>query len=61
VAADDPEAKQAVLALVETAGLRGIDAGPLRRARELEALRFLHMTLQQSLGTNYASAVKLLG
>lgn len=26
VAADDPEAKQAVLALVEAAGLRGIDA-----------------------------------
>jgi 8-hydroxy-5-deazaflavin:NADPH oxidoreductase len=61
VAADDPGAKQAVLALVEAAGLRGIDAGPLRRARELEALGFLHMTLQQSLGTNYASAVKLLG
>ncbi len=61
VAADDAEAKQAVLALVEAAGLRGIDAGPLRRARELEALGFLHMTVQESLGTNYASTVKLLG
>ena len=61
VAADDAEAKQAVLALVEAAGLRGIDAGPLRRARELEALGFLHMTLQEGLGTNYASTVKLLG
>jgi predicted dinucleotide-binding enzyme len=61
VAADDAEAKQAVLALIEAAGLRGIDAGPLRRARELEALGFLHMTLQESLGTNYASTVKLLG
>ena len=60
MAADDPEAKQAVLALVETAGLRGIDAGPLRRARELEALGFLQMTLQHT-GTNYASTVKLLG
>jgi 8-hydroxy-5-deazaflavin:NADPH oxidoreductase len=60
VAADDPEAKQAVLALVETAGLRGIDAGPLRRARELGALGFLQMTLQHT-GTNYASTVKLLG
>ena len=61
VAADDAEAKQAVLALIEAVGLRGIDAGPLRRARELEALGFLHMTLQESLGTNYASTVKLLG
>jgi predicted dinucleotide-binding enzyme len=60
VAADDPEAKQALLALVEAAGLRGIVARPLRRARELEALGFLHMTLQH-LGTNYASTVKLLG
>ena len=36
-------------------------AGPLRRARELEALGFLHMTLQDSLGTGYASTVKFLG
>ena len=61
VAADDAEAKHAVLALVEADGLRGIDAGPLRRARELEVLGFLHMTLQESLGTNYASTLKLLG
>lgn len=39
VAADDAEAKHAVLALVEADGLRGIDAGPLRRARELDVLR----------------------
>ena len=28
-----------------SAGLRAIDAGPLRRARELEALGFLQITL----------------
>jgi 8-hydroxy-5-deazaflavin:NADPH oxidoreductase len=61
VASDDDEAKRAVLELVESGGLRGIDAGPLRRARELEALGFLHMTVQGSLGTGYGSAVKLLG
>jgi NADPH-dependent F420 reductase len=61
VAADDDDAKQVVLDLVQSGGLRGIDAGPLRRARELEALGFLHMTLQDSLGTGYASTVKFLG
>jgi 8-hydroxy-5-deazaflavin:NADPH oxidoreductase len=60
VASDDATAKRAVLDLVEAGGLRGVDAGPLRRARELEALGFLHMTLQDSLGTGYGSAVKLL-
>ena len=61
VAADDDAAKQAVLEFANEAGLRGVDAGPLRRARELEALGFLHMTLQQSLGTGYGSTVKFLG
>ena len=61
VAADDDDGKRAVLALVAAGGLRGIDAGPLRRARELEALGFLHMTLQENLGTSYGSTVKFLG
>jgi predicted dinucleotide-binding enzyme len=60
VAGDDADAKRAVLDLVAASGLRGIDAGPLRRARELEGLGFLHMTLQESLGTNYGSAVKFI-
>jgi 8-hydroxy-5-deazaflavin:NADPH oxidoreductase len=41
--------------------LRHIDAGPLRRARELEGFQFLHMTLQQTLRTNWSSATKILG
>jgi predicted dinucleotide-binding enzyme len=45
--------------LVEDGGLRPVDAGPLRRARELEALGILHMAVQPSLGTGYASTVKL--
>ena len=61
VAADDPDAKQKVAGLIEAGGLRSVDAGPLRRARQLEGLGFLHMTLQQPLGTGFGSAVKVVG
>ena len=60
IAADDADAKGKVRELVESAGLRAIDAGPLRRARQLEALGYLHMTLQEGLGTGYSSAVKVV-
>jgi 8-hydroxy-5-deazaflavin:NADPH oxidoreductase len=59
VAADDEEAKQKVLDLVATGGLRGVDAGPLRRARQLEELGFFGMTLQQPLDLGFRSAWKL--
>jgi NADPH-dependent F420 reductase len=45
VAGDDDEAKSLVADVVTAGGLRAIDAGPLRRARELEALGFLQITL----------------
>ncbi len=61
LAGDDVAAKRMVSGLVEAAGMRPVDAGPLRRSRELEALGFLHMTLQEPLGTGYRSAVKFLG
>jgi 8-hydroxy-5-deazaflavin:NADPH oxidoreductase len=61
VASDDPDAKQKVAGLIEAGGLRPVDAGPLRRARQLEGLGFLHMTLQQPLGTGFGSAVKVVG
>lgn len=60
VAADDEEAKGKVTELVSSGGLRPIDAGPLRRARQLEQVMFLHITLQESLGTGYQSAIKIL-
>ena len=60
IAADDESAKATVSQLVSDGGLRPIDAGPLKRAHELEALGYLHMALQQPLGTNFASTVKLL-
>jgi 8-hydroxy-5-deazaflavin:NADPH oxidoreductase len=61
VASDDSDAKQKVAGLIEAGGLRPVDAGPLRRARQLEGLGFLHMTLQQPLGTGFGSAVKVVG
>lgn len=45
VAGDDADAKQSVIDLVAAAGLNGVDAGALKRARELEALGFLQVTL----------------
>ena len=65
VAGDDEEAKQAVADLARAGGLNPIDAGPLRRARELERLGlerlgFLHMAIQGGLGTEYGSAVKVI-
>jgi predicted dinucleotide-binding enzyme len=45
VAGDDAAAKQTVVELVTAAGLRGVDAGSLKRARELEAVGLLQMTL----------------
>jgi 8-hydroxy-5-deazaflavin:NADPH oxidoreductase len=60
IAGDDEEAKATVAQLVADGGLRPIDAGPLKRARELEAAGLLHMTLQAPLGTGFGSALKLL-
>jgi 8-hydroxy-5-deazaflavin:NADPH oxidoreductase len=60
IAGDDNDAKQKISQLVSDGGLRPIDVGPLGRAQQLEQLGFLHISLQQPLGLNYASAVKLL-
>jgi predicted dinucleotide-binding enzyme len=60
LASDDEEAKATVATLVEDGGLRPVDAGPLRRARELEAVQLLHITVQEPLGTGYASALKVV-
>jgi 8-hydroxy-5-deazaflavin:NADPH oxidoreductase len=45
IAGDDADAKAAVAEFVDAAGLRAVDAGSLKRARELEALAFLQITL----------------
>lgn len=60
IAGDDEEAKNKVAQIVEDGGLRPVDAGPLSRARQVEAMQFLHIVTQGNLGTNYASAIKIL-
>ena len=45
IAGDDADAKARLAEVVTAGGLRAIDAGDLRRARELEALGFLQITL----------------
>jgi 8-hydroxy-5-deazaflavin:NADPH oxidoreductase len=60
LAADDEEAKATVAGLVEDGGLRPVDVGPLRRARELEAAGLLHMSVQGTLGTGFTSALKII-
>ena len=59
IAGDDKEAKEMVAKLVRDGDLRAIDVGPLERARELEVLGFLGITLQQPLGLNFQSTWKL--
>ena len=59
LASDDKEAKAIVSKLVRDGGLRPVDAGPLRRARELEAAGLLHMSVQGTLGTGFGSALKI--
>ncbi|KAB8161788.1 NADP oxidoreductase [Streptomyces sp. 3MP-14] len=60
IAGDDEDARRKVAELAGTGGLNPLDVGPLRRARELEALAFLHMAVQERLGLNWSSAVKIL-
>lgn len=60
IAGDDEQAKARVAELVRGGGMRPLDAGPLRRARELEAFQLLIMTLQDRLGLHWSSAIKLL-
>lgn len=61
IAGDDEDAKAQVAALVRDGGLNPIDVGPQARARELEATGLLHMGVQNTLGTGFASALKIVG
>ena len=60
IASDHEDAKEIVSRIVTDAGLRPVDAGPLARAHELEALGYLHMALQQPLGTGFSTTMKVL-
>lgn len=60
LAGDDEAGKQKVAQFVKSGGLNAIDAGPLERARQLEALGFLGIQLQSPLNTNFGTAWKLV-
>ena len=61
IAGDDAEAKATVATLVDSIGLRPIDAGPLAAARELETLAWLNIALQLRTGGNWNSSFVLIG
>ena len=60
IAGDDQSAKDRLAEAFRASGLRPIDAGPLKRARQLEGIGLLHIALQGTLGTNWGSTVKIL-
>ncbi|WP_069767109.1 NADPH-dependent F420 reductase [Streptomyces sp. LUP30] len=60
IAGDDDAAKETVASVVTSGGMRPLDVGPLRRARELEAFQFLHMACQDRLGLGWSSAIAIL-
>ncbi|MFF2272291.1 NADPH-dependent F420 reductase [Agromyces sp. NPDC058136] len=59
VAGDDAVAKQALIDVVRAGGVKAIDAGALKRARELESIGFLQLTLavQEKIGWTGGFAV----
>ena len=60
IAGDDEDAKNRVAQLVKDGGLRPVDVGPLNRARQTEGLQLLHIAVQNTLGTNWSSTIKIL-
>lgn len=61
IAGDDADAKAKVAQIVTDGGLRPVDTGPLRRARQIEGMQLLHIVTQGTLGTNWGSAIKIIG
>lgn len=60
IAGDDESAKKTVEKLVTDGGLVAVDAGPLLRARELESLGLLGITLQVRHNLGFATGWKLI-
>ncbi|MCA5892541.1 NAD(P)-binding domain-containing protein [Isoptericola sp. NEAU-Y5] len=60
VAGDDADAKAALTAALDGSAVRVVDAGSLRRARELEALGFLQLTLAAGERTQWTTGFALL-
>jgi len=60
IAGDDAAAKDTVAQLIKDGGMRPIDTSQLSRARQIEAVQFLHIVAQGTFGTNWASTIKIL-
>jgi predicted dinucleotide-binding enzyme len=61
VAADDAEAKQTVLELLEDIGFNPVDAGGLAAARYLEGMAWLNISMQLANGWSWQAGWKLVG
>ncbi|WEV72805.1 NAD(P)-binding domain-containing protein [Bifidobacterium sp. ESL0790] len=59
-ASDSEDARQALQAVVEAAGLRFVDAGALKRASYMEAFGALQMVLAMSGATQWTSGFKVV-
>jgi len=60
IAGDDADAKAKVAQIVTDGGMRAVDTGPLSRARQIEGMQLLHIVTQGTLGTNWASTIKII-
>lgn len=61
IATDDAAARGVVAELLDSIGLKPIDAGPLSRAQQLEQLAFLNIALNATNGWSWQSGWKLVG
>ena len=60
-ATDDDDARRVLRDLLTSMGFRAVDAGPLKNARELEALAWLNMQLQMAVNGAWTSGFVLVG
>ena len=60
IAGDDEAARERVSELVRRGGMRPVVVGALARARQLEALGFLGISMQEPLGTGFMTGWKLV-
>ncbi len=61
IAGDDADAKSLLAGIVTSGGLKAIDAGSLARARELEALGFLQITLAAGEKVSWTGGFGIVG
>jgi 8-hydroxy-5-deazaflavin:NADPH oxidoreductase len=59
IAGDNADAKKKLTRICQDADLRPIDVGGLKHARTLEAFQMLHMKIQDQIGGNWATELKI--